>query len=372
MSVSKKTLIVSTVGISAITNHGDRDYIFKDANLVSESAGDNDAKNRIEAAKENALKQLEKANSARDHRVLSAEINALHRLIYDEGINKANTHHILIHTHTWIGEESAELVKSWLELHKIKSVERVKIRDLSTDSMLSFRSGITELVKYCATTMKGWREQGYTIIFNLAGGFKGVQGVMHLLALLYADESVYIFQSADELLRIPRLPIKLELKEMVLEHFNLVRQLLVGDVIPIDIEKVKRSGISSLMYEEIDHQAILSPWGVIIWNEHKYEVISKALIEPLTQKLAYSDAFKKAINALQHDRIALINERLIDLEVYLHDSKRNPSSLNFKKLTGKHNESTHECYAWSDQDAKRIFGHFEDDQFVIDCLHKHL
>ncbi len=34
--------------------------------------------------------------------------------------------------------------------------------------------------------------------------------------------------------------------------------------------------------------------------------------------------------------------------------------------------STNEMDAWSDRDAKRIYGHFEEDVFVIDRLYKKL
>ena len=36
------------------------------------------------------------------------------------------------------------------------------------------------------------------------------------------------------------------------------------------------------------------------------------------------------------------------------------------------NEKTHEMDAWADQDAKRIFGHFEEGCFVLDRLAKAL
>lgn len=51
----------------------------------------------------------------------------------------------------------------------------------------------------------------------------------------------------------------------------------------------------------------------------------------------------------------------------------NLSSLNFKELKGNPKPpSTHECDAWADQDAKRLFGHFEKDSFVLDQLAKAL
>jgi hypothetical protein len=43
-------------------------------------------------------------------------------------------------------------------------------------------------------------------------------------------------------------------------------------------------------------------------------------------------------------------------------------------LKGKpHPQATHECDAWSDKDAKRLYGHFEaTETFIIDSLSSHL
>lgn len=69
----------------------------------------------------------------------------------------------------------------------------------------------------------------------------------------------------------------------------------------------------------------------------------------------------------------LINQRIDQLEKHLNDPSYNPRSLDFKSLKGKSMKpSTHEADAWSDQDAKRIFGHFERDVFVLDKLDKGL
>ena len=47
--------------------------------------------------------------------------------------------------------------------------------------------------------------------------------------------------------------------------------------------------------------------------------------------------------------------------------------LDFKQIKGKAmSPSTHEIDAWSDKDAKRIFGHYEGDAFVLDKLNKGL
>ena len=76
---------------------------------------------------------------------------------------------------------------------------------------------------------------------------------------------------------------------------------------------------------------------------------------------------------LAADRLELINNRIDQLNKHLADNHYNPPSLDFKQLKGKSMApSTHEIDAWSDQDAKRIFGHFEGRIFVLDKLDKGL
>ncbi|MGB3493954.1 MAG: hypothetical protein WBA57_14590 [Elainellaceae cyanobacterium] len=63
-----------------------------------------------------------------------------------------------------------------------------------------------------------------------------------------------------------------------------------------------------------------------------------------------------------------VNQRIDDLTVFLATGK-NISRLDFKPL--KSNPclpSTHEMGAWADQSAKRMFGHVENNVFVLDKL----
>ena len=98
-------------------------------------------------------------------------------------------------------------------------------------------------------------------------------------------------------------------------------------------------------------------------------------MSPLSSRLEYSDRFQKEASELKRDRLLLLNHRLDQLSRCLEtDGKYNPTSLDFKKLNNKpFPKATHECDAWSDQDAKRLYGHFENNgTFLIDQLGAHL
>ncbi|MBK8043622.1 MAG: hypothetical protein IPK21_13770 [Haliscomenobacter sp.] len=70
---------------------------------------------------------------------------------------------------------------------------------------------IKDLLKWCDETLPGYRTAGYEIIFNLTGGFKSLQGYLNTIGMFYADRIVYIFESGQEVIAIPKLPVKLEM-----------------------------------------------------------------------------------------------------------------------------------------------------------------
>lgn len=82
----------------------------------------------------------------------------------------------------------------------------------------------------------------------------------------------------------------------------------------------------------------------------------------------------RGVEGLAPDRLRHVNERLDQLARRLEEGEiYNPDSLDFKPLRGgPHKGSTHECDAWADEGAKRLFGHFEGGCYVLDRLDKKL
>ncbi|MFM7559507.1 MAG: hypothetical protein ACKO5O_05535, partial [Cylindrospermopsis raciborskii] len=80
---------------------------------------------------------------------------------------------------------------------------------------------------------------------------------------------------------------------------------------------------------------------------------------------------ENSLRGISADRLILINERIDQLAKNLESGgEYNVSSLDLKALKGNpRRPPIHEIDAWSDQDAKRIFGHFESgNHFVLDKL----
>lgn len=208
--------------------------------------------------------------------------------------------------------------------------------------------------------------KGSHIVFNLTGGFKSVQGFLQTLATLYADESIYIFETAKELLRIRRLPLEMAEEGTVRKNREVFRRLAMG------LSASNTSSIPETLLMEIDGRVGLSLWGDIVWEQTKDKIYEDEIYPPPSEKKFWGPKFEKSIKGLPSDRLRLVNDKIDRLAKYLETGEENLSYLDFKPLKGNPcPPSTHEIDAWSDKDAKRIFGHYNDaGKFILDKLDK--
>lgn len=300
-------------------------------------------------------------------RKLSAEINALSKLYPDNRLYRPGDLNTLLCTDTWLGESAARLLENWLGQYGLKATV-FRLRDLQTADLDAFQLAMAELTRWCAETLPGYRQAGYHVIFNLTAGFKSIQGFLQALGMFYADESVYIFESAGKLLSLPRLPLRMDVEAILREHLRAFRRMASGLAVRAD----ECEEIPQTMVMEHKGQMTLSPWGELAWQEWYRIIYGEELLAPISDKLAFAPSFADSAKKLSQDRMVLVNQRLDQLVRYL-ETEYNPSSLDFRPLSSNiMAPSTHECNAWSDQDAKRLFGHFEDARFILDRLAKGL
>lgn len=368
-------VIVSPCGTSLLTNQIEeslRKLINRNSNLKEFEISAED-KIAIDSHYEERKIQLNQA-TIQDAKKLSAELNGI--LTYNKGQISSSDHYYLIATDTYVGGLTTDLVRDWIQSHSGQAFAK-KINDLSTRNLESFRLAMSEIVRWCDYELENqYPKPIWKIVFNLTGGFKSVNGFLQALAMFYADESIYIFESGGQLLTIPKLPIKLTPEDDVANNLDIFRRLaILGQEIPAN----ECQDISGTLLERIDDRVSLSEWGQLVWQQFSNQHYNQQILPPLTQKLRYSERFIQEINSLPPDRLSLINSRLDDLSKCLESNREyNPRSLHFHALVdrpfrGKLNpEPTHEFYAWSDQDAKRIYGHYENQVFVIDKLGLHL
>ncbi len=363
-----RKLILSTCGTSLLTNSLSetdnpnelRKLLNQHANATRPADIPEDARSALQGLLDTAQKNLLAADTESCKR-LSAEFSGLFAL--GQGtLDTKDGLHWLIASDTWLGKATATAIKSKLESMGA-TVEIKDIQDLRTDSLELFHIGTIELARLCAQEVKGMRAGGYRVIFNLTGGFKGVQGFMQALGIIYADESVYVFERTNELLRLPRLPFSLDAAAVLREHLPIFRKMKAN--LPTSANDTQ--GISDALLFAIDRQYSLSAWGEVIWHEGYVELYEEAIHPSFDKKLQFADTFLRSTQACSAHEKRQINERLDDLIQCLH-TKNNPRRLDFTKLSRTYGTWTHECDAWAEGKAKRLFGHFEEGVFVLDTL----
>ncbi|MBQ6001889.1 MAG: CRISPR-associated protein [Synergistaceae bacterium] len=363
-------ITVSTCGTSIFTNGTGGD----DVKFLRENANKNEAEytpkelERIERIIGEKRGKLSSA-SPKEVQALSAELNGFISF-YGNGAElseaKQNIHY-LIHTDTYQGRKAAELIQAWGSANNI-NMQTVLIDDLNTGSIEEFRLGVNNLVEWCAWTLPGYRSQGYRVIFNLVGGFKSLQGYMQTLGMFYADETVYIFETGGELLRIPKMPVDFSAnaKKAVLDNFNAFR-LMQRESIP----RSECSGIPETLLDIIDGKCGISAWGHIIWEEVQHEVYSKEVLPPLSGKVIISVKAKEKAETFSPDRITRFNQAVDKLSRYIDTGRK--ESLNTCALRQlKSNPvppSTHEFNLWPDMGGWRGFCHYdENNNLIIDDM----
>ena len=372
-----RKLVLSSCGTSILTNRAPdremRTLIFKYANKIDRD---------ILHKKSEEIERL--GDFIRDCREFfvslspseairySAEVNGIFRLYNGNFSQAKNDVHILLATDTWLGKETAKMVEEWLRRQGFGNVQVWSdFGGLQTESLEDFHYGLSELVKRLHGTIPEYKKNGYHVIFNLTGGFKSIQGVLQTLAQFYADEAVYIFETSKELLRIPRIPVTLNVLEEVKRNLKVWRRLALG--LPVKPEEAR--GIADIFLLKIKGEVTLSPWGELVWQQVKREIYEERFWPPPSDRIEWNEKFEKEVNQLSKDRIYEINKRMDELAKHLEEEGHpNPRSLHCHPLQGNPVEgATHEIYAWSDKDARRIYGVCKGHSFFkIVCLGKHL
>jgi putative CRISPR-associated protein (TIGR02619 family) len=363
-----KKFILSPCGTSLLTNsanQAEKGLLFAHANQKKKENIESAARFTLETLLERVSEKLENAKISQG-KALSAELNGI-LTFYESTEFHPQDFHYLVSTDTWLGEETAKLIQRWLQRENY-NVEVRRQKDLQTADLPSFQIALSDLVKELIYHyLNPYRDQGYHIVFNLTGGFKSVVGFLQSIANVLADETVYIFETSSQLLHIPRLPLTMDFSSVIRDYLEDFRQLA------LDLGDPSVQDIPETLLLTLDGKSILSAFGEMAWNQSKKSLYGERLWPAPTPNIQFSSQFKKDAKVLDADRLYNLNQRIDQLAQFLH-SERNPGSLDFKQLKGNPmSPSTHEMDAWSDKDAKRLFGHYVDPThkkkgFVLDRL----
>lgn len=286
-----KNLIISTVGTSLITNPASKDKVvelYKYSNCSEEECPEI-IKGLIGSLVPIIKNKLRESN-INEIRRISAELNGIYGFYNNDLNNRKNDIHFLISTNTYQGLKSAEVVCDYLKTKNI-ICDIFTPHNLSTKNKENFSEGIKDILKWFDETISGYKEKGYTIIFNLTGGFKSLQGYLNTLAMFYADKIVYIFESEQsELIEIPRLPVRIDLTPF---KKNKVKLLL------LNANKIFKSSefeeLPEAIFDQLGDEVILSVWGDAIWKKIKSELFDSL---PEIPFITYNDKFRKMYSEL--------------------------------------------------------------------------
>ncbi len=358
-------LVVSTVGTSLLTNGADpallpllrRTANARPQDLKPDERGQLDS---LIAARRQRLRDAPLAEARR----LSAELNGLLAIpdVLDRASFAGDDRHVLVATDTLQGAAAAEIVRDWIAARD-GEVEILRVPDLRTDALTTFRAALSGLAEGLLA-----RAHGQRVLLNLTGGFKSVNAYLQSLAMLFGWETAFLFESARELLRIPRLPVVWDVAGSLRPHLAKLRRLRAVERLPAS----ELAGVPEALLFELEGEVCLSEWGSTLLDQACAALYRERLQSPAVAELVYSERFERDAKKLAVEELARLNRQLDELARWLAiNGRHNPKSLDVKRLVKPAEGSTHQVDAWSGT-GKRLFGRFEDGRFVIDRLGDHL
>jgi putative CRISPR-associated protein (TIGR02619 family) len=270
-------LVITTVGTSLLTNQIDRECENSDYERLLETANCSDEEilqyeDIVDIMGELKVRAEFKLQGNTDDIIKAcAELNGIYGL-YNNCFKKGELdHHILIHTDTAQGRDCASMLKTFITKGKgINNVETLCSEKFSTASNDNFLVGISQLIPILKKKITE-EYKGYTICFNLIGGFKAMQGYFNTIGMLYADEIIYIFEESTEILTIPKLPIQIDISQVEAHEVALA----VMDVGKVPISWQVANQVPKDWVISTGTELTLSIWGKLIWNECKDKLLSK-------------------------------------------------------------------------------------------------
>lgn len=359
------TLFFTTCGTSLLSNLIDgshRKRLFSSANAIEPPL---EERAFVDALTAQARESLATAAEA----VLcekSAEINCLLGR-YAQTPHDPRDHHVLIASDTYQGRATAELIRAWMQ-SRGWSAEVMETGGLRTDDEMNFRCALSLLVKNITQKVDDLRPQGYRAAFNLTGGFKGVTAFLQVVSVLWGDESLYVFEKGGALISIPRLPVSFSGGTWMGENFDLVRRMKAGGV-----PASEARGAPEALVLTMDDTVILSEWGEALWPQARDAAYEAGVVAPLGGGVRLGPQFARSVRGLSPDRLRRVNSALEALAAWRSEGRPPPMSHKIKPLGGDPVPgSTHEIYAWSDQDAKRLYFHLNGAAAMVDKLEAHL
>lgn len=263
-------------------------------------------------------------------RKMSAELNSL--LSWQaEHEPKQQDVYILLATDTYLGQNTAESIGQWLQQRGFMT-QILNTSGLNTAKLLGFRQALSGLVKQLHELLTGYKDKGYSVYFNLTGGFKSLNGFLQALSGLYADQAFYLFEGSSELLYIPKLPLRLDADNIIQENIRTFSRLAHD----LTVSESEWKKIPDTLLFQIDDQITLSEWGELLWQSSYKDLYQQKLLPSVSERVIYTNDFEVSTKDLLPHLLQIVNERIVDLAVYAEgDCKSALKSLDPKPLQEK-------------------------------------
>lgn len=349
-------VLVSTCGTSALSHGLDPEesgLLKRWANVAREAnipAGERAKLTELVLRQVDALERA----SPEEARRRSAEINGI--LSFVGNLAEVQMHY-LVRTDTVLGIHAADAVGRWLRAQGA-DVEQKPFPGLQVQDQNRLDQALAECARWVSQELQWVRsEPGKRLVFHTTGGFKAVQGFFLTLGLLHADETVYLFEGSTELMRIPRLPLLVDLGFLTDEQLLEVRRL-----------RLRLEPRGTELPETLAAGGRLTAYGQMLADAWWDRAAAAGLLPPISNRVRFGPGFAKTVESEHRSRLETINRRLEDLARWA-ETGQDLKSLDVKQLRGGARQgSTHEADAWHDGGARRLFLHQEGDVWVVDRL----
>ena len=276
-------------------------------------------------------------------RWMSAELNGLYAL-YDGQIGLARQDmQLIVSNDTALGRLCADLIAEYLRGHGLP-VQTMIPTGLTTATSAAFEAGIKSLIVECDKLLPSYHDEGYSVVFNLVGGFKALQGYLNTIGMFYADEMLYLFEGSTAApMYIPRLPIKIDLDALTPYAVPLAMMAEAPTTVPLS----HLGALQRTLYDTNDQEnAEISQWGQLVWNQARGDLLSGSLLPfPLLRyETGFINDYKRTLNPTHRARL---QSQLASVAAVLGDHHGNAAALkgrggieydNYtsKQMNGKH------------------------------------
>ncbi|MBV6626158.1 MAG: CRISPR-associated protein [Rivularia sp. (in: Bacteria)] len=347
-------LVISTVGTSLLTNEINERKdpknwltdLTKTANWTEEQiANDEDyshvSSKIITSLKTRVEKKLNNGNILQV-RELSAELNGIYGL-YDENLEQGiSDTHILISTDTAQAIITSKLIEKFLQDNNLKYTTTFIQPQLSLKSSTVFKEGMAQVIPKIRDIIADFPKNQYQICFNLVGGFKALQGYFNTIGMFYANEIIYVFEGSNEVIKIPKLPVKVDIEKI--EPFKVQLAMMEQGDVYKSWEELKNIPDDWVLVD--GQEMTLSTWGQLIWSKCKEELLSQDKLLKFP-KIEYKSTFKDDYTPKSADEKIILQENLARAACLLLNNKDGITAMKqdgifqLRRYTGKNKDIDH-------------------------------